>query len=171
MLNQRRGSLSECNHLIQMPVGMLLFGCPAQVSLPPPPTDCERPDTIADNSSRADSQAERRRRRVATPAASQRAIFWAEGKIQKFRKGVGGQRGLARRNPSKPRDLGLFSVPLFLCPGNFLGSFWGQGSSKQEKHQGTKNIKEKKDMGSGQCQTEVQISFREAAPAKQKNLF
>ena len=34
--------------------------------------------------------------------------------IQKFRKGVGGQRGLARGNPSKARDSGLFSVPYFL---------------------------------------------------------
>ena len=36
--------------------------------------------------------------------------------FQKFRKGVGGQRGWARRNPSKARDSGLFSVPSFLCP-------------------------------------------------------
>ena len=35
---------------------------------------------------------------------------------QKFRKGVGGQRGLARGSPSKARDSGLFSVPFFLCP-------------------------------------------------------
>ena len=35
---------------------------------------------------------------------------------QKFRKGVGGQRGLARGNPSHARDSGLFSVPFFLCP-------------------------------------------------------
>ena len=54
--------------------------------------------------------------------------------FQKFRKGVGGQRGLARRNPSNPRDSGLFSVPFFLCPlrrrgthfRRILGAlFWG----------------------------------------------
>ena len=46
-------------------------------------------------------------------------------KNQKFRKGVGGQRGLARRNPSNPRDLGLFSVPFFLCPLRRTGThFW-----------------------------------------------
>ena len=45
--------------------------------------------------------------------------------VQKFRKGVGGQRGLARRNPSKARDLGLFSVPFFLCPLRRMGThFW-----------------------------------------------
>ena len=55
---------------------------------------------------------------------------------QKFRKGVGGQRGLARRHPSYARDSGLFSAPFFLQKGpswengdtfleNFLGSFWG----------------------------------------------
>ena len=38
------------------------------------------------------------------------------GSCEKFRKGVGGQRELARRNPSKTRDLGLFSVRFFLCP-------------------------------------------------------
>ena len=48
---------------------------------------------------------------------------------QKFRKGVGGQRGLAQRNPSKARDLGLFSVPFFLCPlrrmvTHFWRTFW-----------------------------------------------
>ena len=44
---------------------------------------------------------------------------------QKFRKGVGGQRGLARRNPSKARDLGLFSVPFFLCLLRRMGThFW-----------------------------------------------
>ena len=44
---------------------------------------------------------------------------------QKFRKGVGGQRGLARRNPSKARDLGLFCVPFFLCPLRRMGThFW-----------------------------------------------
>ena len=37
-----------------------------------------------------------------------------EGECQKFRKGVGGQRGLARRNPSYAGHSGLFSVPLFL---------------------------------------------------------
>ena len=42
-----------------------------------------------------------------------------------FRKGVGGQRGLARRSPSNPRDLGLFSVPFFLCPLRRTGTyFW-----------------------------------------------
>ena len=46
-------------------------------------------------------------------------------KDQKFRKGVGGQRGLARRKPSNPRDLGLFSVPFFLCPLRRMGThFW-----------------------------------------------
>ena len=48
---------------------------------------------------------------------------------QKFWKGVGGQRGLARGNPSKARDSGLFSVPFFLCPlrrrgTHFWGTFW-----------------------------------------------
>ena len=44
---------------------------------------------------------------------------------RKFRKGVGGQRGLARRNPSKTRDLGLFSVPFFLCALRRMGThFW-----------------------------------------------
>ena len=44
---------------------------------------------------------------------------------QKFRKGVGGQRGLARRNPSCARDSGLFSVPFFLCPLEEGGThFW-----------------------------------------------
>ena len=44
---------------------------------------------------------------------------------QKFRKGVGGQRGLARRNTSKTRDLGNFSVPFFLCPLRRMGThFW-----------------------------------------------
>ena len=56
-------------------------------------------------------------------------LSWAElrggGKRtenQKFRKGVGGQRVLARRNPSKARDLGLFSAPFFLCPLRRMGS-------------------------------------------------
>ena len=45
---------------------------------------------------------------------------------QKFRKGVGGQRGLARRNTTRTRDLGLFSVPLGHISGEFFGlSFWG----------------------------------------------
>ena len=57
---------------------------------------------------------------------------------QKFRKGVGGQRGLARTNLAYTRDWGLFSAPFFLSPlrrrgthfwraflGSFLGSFWG----------------------------------------------
>ena len=48
---------------------------------------------------------------------------------QKFRKGVGGQRGLARGNPLKARDSGLFSVPFLLCPfrrrgTNFWRTFW-----------------------------------------------
>ena len=48
---------------------------------------------------------------------------------QKFRQGVGRQRGLARRNPSKARDLGLFCVPSFLCPlrrmwTHFWRAFW-----------------------------------------------
>ena len=37
-------------------------------------------------------------------------------KHQKFRKGVGGQRGLAPRNPSYVRDWGHFAAPVFLCP-------------------------------------------------------
>ena len=40
----------------------------------------------------------------------------SEQYFQKFRKGVGGQRGLARGNPSYARDSGLFSIPFFLCP-------------------------------------------------------
>ena len=45
--------------------------------------------------------------------------------FRKFRKGVGGQRGLARRSPSKARDWGLFSVPFFLCPLRRIGThFW-----------------------------------------------
>ena len=46
--------------------------------------------------------------------------FWlliSEGQTptyQKFRKGVGGQRGLAQGNRSHARDSDLFSVPLFL---------------------------------------------------------
>ena len=35
------------------------------------------------------------------------------GKLPKFRKGVGGQRGLARGNPSYARDSGLFSISSF----------------------------------------------------------
>ena len=35
---------------------------------------------------------------------------------QRFRKGVGGQSGLARGDPSYARNSGLFSVPFFLCP-------------------------------------------------------
>ena len=51
---------------------------------------------------------------------------------QMFRKGVGGQRGLSRRDPSYARERGLFSVPLFLCPlrrkgGHILGAFFGGG--------------------------------------------
>ena len=62
---------------------------------------------------------------------------WRQGPVdirfdQKFRKGVGEQRGLARGNPWKARDSGLFSVPFFLCPlrrrghisGEFFGLFW-----------------------------------------------
>ena len=49
--------------------------------------------------------------------------------FQKFRKGVGEQRGLARGNPSKARDSGLFSVPFFLYPLRRMGThlwrtFW-----------------------------------------------
>ena len=48
-----------------------------------------------------------------------------ESKIQKFRKGVGGQKGLARRNPSYARDWGLFSAPFFLSPLRRRGThFW-----------------------------------------------
>ena len=44
---------------------------------------------------------------------------------QRFRKGVGGQRGLARGNPSCARDSGLFSVLFFLCPLRRRGThFW-----------------------------------------------
>ena len=49
---------------------------------------------------------------------------------QKFRKGVGGQRGLARGNPSYATDSGLLSVPFFLCPPprrrgtHFWRTFW-----------------------------------------------
>ena len=44
---------------------------------------------------------------------------------QKFRKGVCGQRGFARANPSKARDSGLFSVPFFPCPLRRRGThFW-----------------------------------------------
>ena len=52
--------------------------------------------------------------------------FGPEGpESQKFRKGVGRQRGLARGNPSKARDSGLFSVPSFLCPLRRMGThFW-----------------------------------------------
>ena len=45
--------------------------------------------------------------------------------IQKFRKGVGGQRGLARWTPWCARGSGLFSVPFFLCPLRRRGThFW-----------------------------------------------
>ena len=37
--------------------------------------------------------------------------------FQRFRKGVGGQRGLARGDPSCARDSDLFSVPFFLGEG------------------------------------------------------
>ena len=47
---------------------------------------------------------------IAAILSQHRAIY------QKFRKGVGGQRGLARGNPSFARDSGVFSVPFFLCP-------------------------------------------------------
>ena len=44
---------------------------------------------------------------------------------QKFRKGVGRQRGLARGDPSCARDSGLFSVSSFLCPLRRRGThFW-----------------------------------------------
>ena len=44
---------------------------------------------------------------------------------QKFRKGVGRQKGLARRNPSYARDWGLFSAPFFPCPWRRRGThFW-----------------------------------------------
>ena len=60
---------------------------------------------------------------------SARPLVPREGLYQKFRKGVGGQRGLARGSPSKARDSGLFSVPFFLCPlrrrrTNFRRTFW-----------------------------------------------
>ena len=56
-------------------------------------------------------------------------VFLLQNKHQKFRKGVGRQRGLARGNPSYTRDSGLFSVPFFLCPltrrgTNFWRTFW-----------------------------------------------
>ena len=65
-----------------------------------------------------------------------RATFWGgfvSPFCQKFRKGVGGQRGLARGNPLKARDSGLFSVPFSLPPlgegghisGELLGFFLG----------------------------------------------
>ena len=42
------------------------------------------------------------------------------------RKGVGGQRGLARGDPSYARDSDLFSVPFFLCHPQEKGKeFWG----------------------------------------------
>ena len=48
---------------------------------------------------------------------------------QKFRQGVGGQRGLARGNPSKARDSGLFSVPFSYAPlgewGHISGDLFG----------------------------------------------
>ena len=49
--------------------------------------------------------------------------------IQRFRKGVGGQRGLAQGNPSHIIDSGPFSAPFFLCPlvsrRTYLGeNFW-----------------------------------------------
>ena len=48
---------------------------------------------------------------------------------QKFRRGVGGQRGLARGNPSKARASGLFFVHFCLCSPrrrgtNFWRTFW-----------------------------------------------
>ena len=44
---------------------------------------------------------------------------------QKFRQGVGGQRGLAWRDPLKARDSGLFSIPFSLCPLRRRGThFW-----------------------------------------------
>ena len=47
------------------------------------------------------------------------------GLLQKFRKGVGRQRGLARGNPSCARNSGVFSVPFFLCPLRRRGThFW-----------------------------------------------
>ena len=45
--------------------------------------------------------------------------------IQRFRKGVGGQRGLARGDPSYARGSDLFSALLFLCPLRRRGTqFW-----------------------------------------------
>ena len=61
---------------------------------------------------------------------------------QRFRKGVGGQRGLAQGNPSHTIDSGLFSAPFFLWPpdeniilrDNYLLSFgrcWSSTPSRQ----------------------------------------
>ena len=45
--------------------------------------------------------------------------------FRSFENGVGGQRGLARGNPSCARDSGLFSAPFFLCPLRRRGTrFW-----------------------------------------------
>ena len=52
----------------------------------------------------------------AYPPEGVTAIFFPKAINQKFRKGVGGQRGLTRGNHSYARDSGLFSVPFFLCP-------------------------------------------------------
>ena len=51
------------------------------------------------------------------------------GYSQKFRKGVGGQRGLGWGNPSYARYSGLSSVPFFVCPlregGHISGELFG----------------------------------------------
>ena len=45
---------------------------------------------------------------------------------QKFRKGVGGQRGLAQGNPSHTTTSGLVSASFFLCPlMSRRTQFWG----------------------------------------------
>ena len=64
---------------------------------------------------RRKSQKQRKMQTTQTATSKESSAGLAEI-IQKFRKGVGGQRGLARGNPSKAGDSGLFSVPFFLCP-------------------------------------------------------
>ena len=76
---------------------------------------------------RRDSKSPRCTKNATRSKFTTRSIFFGTAGSfgQKFRKGVGGQRGLARRNPSKTRDLGLFSVPFFLCPLRNMGThFW-----------------------------------------------
>ena len=48
-------------------------------------------------------------------AQSPKEVLRALSRKSEVSKGVGGQRGLARGNPSHTRDSGLFSVPFFLC--------------------------------------------------------